>query len=73
MAALGAVGAEVYSFGQYSQNPILGTPATYIFAFSGVGGSVVVPPPAVPEPETYAMMLAGLGLIGFSARRKKQA
>lgn len=29
--------------------------------------------PEVPEPETYAMMLAGLGLIGFSARRKKQA
>lgn len=26
----------------------------------------------VPEPETYAMMLAGLGLLGFSARRKKQ-
>ena len=24
----------------------------------------------VPEPQTYAMMLAGLGLIGFSARRK---
>ncbi len=26
---------------------------------------------AVPEPETYAMLLAGLGLIGFSARRRK--
>jgi hypothetical protein len=26
----------------------------------------------VPEPETYAMMLAGLGLLGFSARRRKQ-
>ena len=25
----------------------------------------------VPEPETYAMFLAGLGLVGFSARRKK--
>lgn len=26
---------------------------------------------AVPEPETYAFMLAGLGIVGFSARRKK--
>ncbi|MDP1659273.1 MAG: FxDxF family PEP-CTERM protein [Methylotenera sp.] len=26
---------------------------------------------AVPEPETYAMLLAGLGLIGFAARRRK--
>jgi hypothetical protein len=27
---------------------------------------------AVPEPGTYAMLLAGLGLIGFTARRKQQ-
>lgn len=27
---------------------------------------------AVPEPETYAMMLAGIGLLGFAARRKNQ-
>ncbi len=26
---------------------------------------------AVPEPETYAMLLVGLGLLGFVARRKR--
>lgn len=34
-----------------------------------VGVNFVTAP--VPEPETYAMLLAGLGLIGFSARRRK--
>lgn len=27
---------------------------------------------AVPEPSTYALMLGGLGLVGFMARRRKQ-
>ena len=26
----------------------------------------------IPEPETYAMLLAGLGLMGFVARRRNQ-
>jgi len=28
--------------------------------------------PSIPEPEIYAMMLAGLGLMGFVARRRNQ-
>jgi hypothetical protein len=34
-------------------------------------GAVVLPP--VPEPESYAMLLAGLGMIGYMARRRKIA
>ena len=33
------------------------------------GGSVMLAP--VPEPETYGMLLGGLGLLGFMARRRK--
>ena len=36
----------------------------------GVTFTVVTAP--IPEPETYAMLLAGLGLMGLVARRRKQ-
>jgi hypothetical protein len=35
------------------------------------GGAVMLAP--VPEPETYGMMLAGLGVLGLLARRRKAA
>lgn len=35
------------------------------------GGGVLAP--AIPELETYAMLLAGLGVLGFAARRRKQS
>lgn len=34
-----------------------------------ISGAVLNP---VPEPETYALMLAGLGVVGYMARRRKQ-
>lgn len=47
---------------------ISGTPTT---SFAGYHGSITVT--AVPEPESYAMLLAGLGLMGAVARRRKAA
>ena len=37
-------------------------------AGTGIGGGIT---PSIPEPETYALMLAGLGVVGFVARRRK--
>jgi PEP-CTERM motif len=34
-------------------------------------GAYAVNTSPIPEPETYAMLLAGLGLLGFAARRRK--
>ena len=40
------------------------------YAYLDGFGSVA---PPVPEPETYGMMLAGLGMLGWMARRKKSS
>lgn len=40
------------------------------FGTASIGYSYIMT--AVPEPEIYAMMAAGLGLMGFVARRRKQ-
>lgn len=79
LAALGAVGAELYSFGWSGSdanqdgwddgNPSIRTP-TYIFAFAGVGGEVVVPPPAVPLPAAGLLLIGGLGALALNRRRR---
>lgn len=55
-----------------------GTGGNVVLSFTGTSGvnyigldNVVVT--AVPEPQAYALALAGLGLVGFVARRRKQA
>ena len=40
---------------------------------SGQPNSMLFVLSPIPEPETYAMLLAGLGLVGFMARRRKTA
>lgn len=51
--------------------PVVYTDYQGYFAFSGSGLNYSVA--AVPEAETYAMMLAGLGLVGFMVRRRNAA
>ena len=55
-----------------TQKSVVGTNgAFYSLAGGEIGSPGVVA--AVPEPETYALMLAGLGLLGFMFRNKKPA
>jgi len=54
-------------------NPVVSLKAQYVDADNKKMGSLIsLPITPVPEPETYAMMLAGLGLIGFTARRRQR-
>ena len=58
-----AVGAPVHIMFQQFANATPG-----MFSFANLTVTDVAP---VPEPETYAMMIAGLGLLGISIRRKQ--
>lgn len=60
-------GTENLNFsGFWPTNGSISHIAIYNNVTSSGGGSIA----AIPEPETYAMLLAGLGLVGFAARRK---
>jgi len=73
---LNAIGHSGFSFG-------LTTGVAYVLVTTGFNntsegkylntiqgpGNVTAP---VPEPETYALLLSGLGVVGFLARRRRQ-
>lgn len=83
-SAPGILGADLW---QFSASNISNTAAhTLVITGNAIGGSTVgftgnlsvsnTPFPTVtpvPEPETYAMLLAGLGLMGAIARRRNQS
>lgn len=50
----------------------VGETASFSYAYN-MSVVPVTPPPPIPEPETYAMLLAGLGLIGFMVHRRRKA
>jgi hypothetical protein len=74
-AAIGDA-VDFYSFqGVPASGRTAGAAAADVVAFAGTfsqnaNGTLTYAVAAVPEPETYAMLLAGLGLIGGIARRR---
>ena len=74
LAALGSVGAEVYSLGQSSVagGETIGEPNTFIFGFAGVGGTPVPPSEPVPEPASMLGILAFGALGGKKLLKRKQ-
>lgn len=66
-AASGHAFADPY----LSIDPSTPNAGAYTLSISpGIGNSLPVAAP-VPEPETYAIIMAGLGVIGFTARRRR--
>ena len=50
-------------------------PGTYSYTVNvgGLSNAALYSTTPVPEPETYALLLGGLGMVGFMARRRKSA
>ena len=56
-----------------TQKSVVGVNGAFTSASGGEIGSPSTIITAVPEPEVYALMLAGLAVVGVAARRRKNA
>lgn len=65
---------NIYSTGSNINSLIFGTKSVHVTFATLLSGDVYIfsTTPVVPEPTTYAMLLAGLGLVGFVARRRQK-
>lgn len=62
--------ADVYTFGNYSDESIQQTGGFGVFVSGGNLGKYMGPLAPIPEPSTYALMFAGLGVVGVVARKR---
>lgn len=65
----GSLGAKSSAFYDLKTGKGSATAVSAVFAQGLIGPQVA----AVPEPESYAMLLAGLGVIGFAVKRRREA
>ena len=72
-----AYGVKPDASGNYTDSPHLGR--GFNPGFEGVNATILPPGPipdppgTVPEPDAYALLLAGMGMLGWIARRRKAA